>query len=299
MTYQPITEQCGYFSGAVNIGYIHQGKSGILIDSGIDQAAAKKVYQFLVKHELPLTSLFITHAHADHFGGAAYLQNQIPQLKTYAPPFEEAIMKYPKLEPIYLFQGNEPLDELRTKFLEGRSIEVNEILTEGRQEIDSIEVILHSFPGHSHEQYGLEWEGILFASDSYFSIETVKKHSIPFQVDATQTKKTLEKLLSMKLKGAVPGHGHYEERFQTTVQFQLQHHEQLIQELMVCLKRFGYKVPVETLIKVICDERGIRTKNLGSYLLYRTAIMAFVKQLVDEQKASLIVDNNQMFIVGL
>ncbi|HEX7063769.1 MAG TPA: MBL fold metallo-hydrolase, partial [Bacillales bacterium] len=76
MDLQKISGNCYYFHGAVNIGYVRKGDKGLLIDSGIDKSTANKVLRQLREHELPVTHLFITHAHSDHFGGAAQLQKK-------------------------------------------------------------------------------------------------------------------------------------------------------------------------------------------------------------------------------
>jgi len=44
--------------------------------------------------QLPITHLFVTHAHADHYGGAEYLQS-VEKIYTYAPQLETAILQNP------------------------------------------------------------------------------------------------------------------------------------------------------------------------------------------------------------
>ncbi|WP_332689123.1 MBL fold metallo-hydrolase [Halalkalibacter lacteus] len=283
MKWVKITDQCSYFSASVNIGYIESNGKGLLIDAGIDDQAAKKVLKTLMEENKPITSLFLTHAHSDHFGGAAFLQKKVPHVKTYAPSFEEAIMRNPRLEPIYLFQGNEPIASLRNKFLEGPTVDIDEVCDEGKMNIGGLDVMLHSFPGHSYNQLGLEYDDILYAADSYFSVETLIKHRIPFQVDALSTKQSLEKLLTLHVKGAVPGHGEYDEQFQTTVDENIRLHEEILQDIVHCLESEGGTMSQDDLLQRMFQKKNIKLNQLSAYLLYRTAVLAFVSELVKKE----------------
>ncbi|GAE25328.1 zinc metallohydrolase [Halalkalibacter wakoensis JCM 9140] len=296
MKWIKITETCSYFSGAVNIGYIESKDKGLLIDAGIDNSTAKKVMRQLREQEKPITSLFITHAHADHFGGAIYFQNELPHLQTYAPTFEEAILRNPRLEPIYLFQGNEPLPSLRNKFLEGPAINVDVFCDAGETYIDGFLVYLHAFPGHSYNQLGLEYEKVLFAADSYFSVETLQKHNIPFQVDAESTKHSLKELLALQVNGAVPGHGDFESMFQQTVKANIDHHNKILTDIITCMEEVGGAAYLDDLIQKVFENRGMKMNQLSMFVLNRTALMAYVTELIKKEVLDLCVEDNKMLI---
>ena len=183
MEYIQINEECGYFSSAVNIGYIRHGGQGLLIDSGIDKSAAKKVLKHLDAENLPADHLLVTHGHVDHYGGAAVLKRE-RGLKVHAPLLENAFLEYPVLEPIYLWNGAFPLSELRNKFLEGEAVQPDRLLQEGTADFGAIQLELVSLPGHSYAQLAPLYKGILFAGDAYFGTETLNKHIVPFIVDA-------------------------------------------------------------------------------------------------------------------
>ncbi|RAP24661.1 hypothetical protein C2W64_02831 [Brevibacillus laterosporus] len=106
-----------------------------MIDSGLDTQTAKKTKKGLDELSQPLYAIIKTHSHADHFGGNHYLLQQYPHAIVYAPALEEAIIRNPMLEPIYLGMGSTPLPELCNKFLLAESSRVDEILPEDGEPI--------------------------------------------------------------------------------------------------------------------------------------------------------------------
>ncbi|MCK9909652.1 MBL fold metallo-hydrolase, partial [Microbacteriaceae bacterium K1510] len=187
------------------------GETGIiLIDSGLDAQTAKRIKKGLDELAKPLHAIIQTHSHADHFGGNAALLSSFPEAVVYAPPLEEAVIRYPILEPIYLGMGVTPLPELRNKFLMAEASRVDHLLpTEGEITIDGVSFTILSLPGHSWQQVGLICDNICFAADGYFGEETLQKHKLPFLVDAHDTLLSLEKLLETHYEGYLPGHGAY------------------------------------------------------------------------------------------
>ncbi|MCT2535676.1 MBL fold metallo-hydrolase [Aquibacillus koreensis] len=278
-----INESCYYFHGAVNIGYVHKGSKGMLIDAGIDKSTMKKVIRQLTTEDLPITHLFITHAHTDHFGGASYLQDQ-GQVVTIAPYLEEAIMRYPILEPTYLFTGNDPLPELRNKFLEGNPITIDHVIKEGHHQIDPFLFEAYYLPGHSYYQLAIKIDNILYAADSYFAEEQLHKHKIPFLTDAQLTINSLHLLKNISCDGAVPGHGPFEENFYDTVDKNIAYHQSLLKWLESRIIQEPSGITHETVVGAMCVHFGVQPKQLSQWILFRTAVTGYIVSLIKQDK---------------
>ncbi|WP_430787635.1 MBL fold metallo-hydrolase [Virgibacillus flavescens] len=291
MEFTRLNETCYYFDAVVNIGYVHQNGKGMLIDAGIDDSVMRKVLKELKANELPITHLYITHAHADHYGGAYFLQKR-HDIMTIAPKLESAILQNPTLEPLYLFQGNDPLPELHNKFLEGKPIQVNKEIEAGEHNIDGFSFTTHLLPGHSYHQLALEIDGVLFAGDSYFSEEQLDKHKIPYITDAGQTLESLHKLKEIACSGAVPGHGVYEEEFITTVEKNIECHERLLQWLENYIQQSDSGVSHETVVSDMCEHFEVSNSMLSSWLLYRTAVTAYLVGLIKQKKIEHYIEKN-------
>ncbi|GGB58317.1 MBL fold metallo-hydrolase [Fictibacillus barbaricus] len=300
MEFIHIASGCYYFKSAVNIGYIVNGdkSKGMLIDAGLEASSAKKAIKHLKEENLPITHLFITHAHADHFGGAQYIQKNY-KVHTIAPSLEEAVMRYPVFEPMYLFHGNSPLQEMRNKFLEAPSIRIDEICTEGDwEEPFSVEFI--HLPGHSHNQFGVLSDGILYAADAFLGDDVLDKHKIPFIVDATENLATLNKLKAMNLKGMVPGHGYYVKDYNLAIQNNMDVHENIANKVYETIVIAGTKgVSFETLVAQMLMQYEITPLNIGMYTLFRTAVTAYMIQLLEEEKAEYKIQEGRPVIFSV
>jgi glyoxylase-like metal-dependent hydrolase (beta-lactamase superfamily II) len=185
-----LQENMWIIQGGANIGVIaHQGYC-LIIDSGMDKDIGQNILKQVKKLGLTPTALLITHAHADHFGGAHYLVRQTG-LKVYATRIEASVMSGPILEPLYLFGGAQPPRELQHKFFLAKPCTADMILEGNEQSVDQIPLKVISLPGHSSEQVGVAYGNTLFISDAFFTPEILDKHRIPFYTDIQEGLKTL------------------------------------------------------------------------------------------------------------
>ncbi|MFC0524744.1 MBL fold metallo-hydrolase [Pontibacillus salicampi] len=288
MELKQINDYCYYFKGAVNIGYVRKGDSGMLVDAGIDTQTMKKVLRQLDEQSLPVTHLFITHAHSDHYGGGSYLQ-QDRSIYTFAPYYEEAILRNPSLEPLYLFGGNDPLPELRNKFLEGKPIFIDEVLQEGVYERDGFHFTTYMMPGHSYYQLAVLIHDTLYAGDAYFSEDNLQKHGIPFLTDAYHTIQSLYRVKDIQCDGAVPGHGEYEMDFHPTVDANIAYHHELLHMMMQYIEDHE-PVSHEAIIAYMCETFQVRVKELAQWLLFRTAVTGYLIALLKQERVEYSID---------
>ncbi len=97
----PLSEDAvGYpgFSYRVNVYGVDVGKGVILIDSGDDDLASELYKSVTKSFNKPIIAVYLTHYHADHAGGGAYLQSM--GIPVYAPVDEMYfIMQGANLQP--------------------------------------------------------------------------------------------------------------------------------------------------------------------------------------------------------
>jgi glyoxylase-like metal-dependent hydrolase (beta-lactamase superfamily II) len=235
--------------------------------------------------------VFVTHAHADHFGGLAYLQRRL-DIPAYAPALEDALMANPIIEPIYLFSGAAPIHELRHKFTLAQPCRIDQVVEPGIQEIAGFDVEIVHLAGHSPNQMGLAINSTLFCADAVFPEETLQKHKVPFCVDLDQMLDSLEKLQNMPYAHFLPGHGalyNGEKEIKTACAANRQRLAEIRDTVLEAIRE-----PKETsaLVQHIARHLELHLTTATSYFLTRTTVLAALSSLEQTGQAiAQVLDN--------
>lgn len=195
-----------YIPGPVNIGVYVKGNECMLIDTGLDDSAAKRILKELKERELTPTVIVNTHAHADHFGGNRYIRKK-EDVVVCTGSRESAVVRYPEYEPFYLFSAS-PLQEMKNKFFMAQPSMVNHILMPGEQEVKGFTMNIVPLPGHSIDQIGVVTDdGVLFCADAVLGEDIIHKYDLPYIYDVGQQMDTLNYLAETNFDCYVLAHG--------------------------------------------------------------------------------------------
>ena len=191
-----------YFESPAKVGMVEIGDGkAVLIDSGSDRDAAKRIKRTLDERGLTLVAIYNTHSHGDHIGGNRYLQEKTG-CKVYAPPIDLGFTNHPVLEPSLLF-GAAPPAPIRNKFfMAGES--VAELLCE---EVLPVGFSLVDLSGHSPSMVGIRTpDDVLFVGDAVASAETLAKYRVTYLYDVEKFLGTLCRLKEVEASLYIPAH---------------------------------------------------------------------------------------------
>ena len=196
-----------YFSNPSSIGlYVTNEGNGILIDAGLDDDAARKILGELERNGITLTSIIVTHGHADHFGGAKKLVSRTG-CKVYASRLEAPFIENGIMEP-YMMYGAHPLKALRKKSLMAKGVVVYGYLEHGECIIDGASFQIEELHGHSVGHIGvITPDSVFFVGDALMGDDVTDKYKLLFLYDVESTLKSLERLRIIPAKKYVLGHG--------------------------------------------------------------------------------------------
>jgi glyoxylase-like metal-dependent hydrolase (beta-lactamase superfamily II) len=275
-------KQVWVIQGGANIGIIAAEGRCLIIDSGLDKDSGRDILKQVKAMGLNPTALLVTHAHADHFGGAQYLVRQT-NLKVYATRVEAAIMSSPILEPLYLFSGAQPPRELLHKFLLAKPCLADTILAGNEQEIDHLPVQVRSLPGHSIEQVGIAFGDTLFVGDAFLTPDILDKHRIPFYTDIQTGLITLTALKTQTtaFKHIVAGHGEVytsAEDANRAIEYTIQRLESILENIRTALADGGAR-PAADLLSAVASAQGATIQGLPQYVLYNTTVQSALSTL--------------------
>lgn len=285
-------QDTGYIQDETNIGfYIFPDKSCLLIDSGAGGNKAQEYLDLLQEQGLALRAILNSHAHADHCGGNAYLQEQT-NCAIYASSLEAFYIQNPFMAPLTLFSAHPPL-VLANRYLMPEKSCVSQVVSAGEWHYEGVCFYLIALPGHSLDQLGLLTpDGVAFIGDSLMTDTMVKQFGFVYAVNIEQMLASFQTLLQLKkdTQIIVPGHG---EPFRD-LSSKIQINQSLVEEITAfILEQLEEGLSRETLL-----ERTIRhfqlPFNSSQYYLIMSTLSAFLSFLMDERMVRSRASNGQI-----
>lgn len=288
----PLTPSAYHLRGGSNAGLIiHDGRA-LLVDTGLDRDTAKKILRHSESLKVQLAAVVITHAHADHFGGAAAIRARAG-VPVYAPAWEADVVANPIWEPLYLFSGALPPAELRHKFTLAEACPVDGPLEAGEQQVGGVPVTVLPAPGHSPNQLMIAGGGACFVADAVFAPEVLYKHGIPFLVDLDRWLETLGKLSALDGRYAwfVPGHG---PAIAQIAPWCAENITRLVEIREAVAAALTQASDLGEIIRLTAEALAVTIPNPAIYWLTQTTVLACLASLQRTGQARVVVSDNRL-----
>jgi glyoxylase-like metal-dependent hydrolase (beta-lactamase superfamily II) len=288
---QQLSNQIFYLAGGVNCAIIKsQDNKAILVDTGQDKDYGRDIKKACESLNLTPAIIINTHSHADHYGGNDYLLRQYPSIPVYAPTFESAILQTPYLEPIYLFNGAKPLNELMSKWLLAKPSKVDVELKAGELELHGVNLEIIDTSGHAHVQMSVQVDGVLIAADAVFGSSVLEKYPLPFGQDIGNQIKSAEKLKDLHIKTVLPGHGEPSSDVTLLVEKNLAAFERAAS----VVEEACANASTESVLLAVCKTMNITMTDLPRYYLNLCTVTAYLSYLREVKRIEVRLEDNQV-----
>lgn len=281
-----------YIKAPTNIGvYAYKNKYCLLIDTGRNNSAARKIEEVLKENGLTVKYIINTHSHMDHCGGNNYFKNNYSGSITYTSAKEKIYMENVELHPAMLYSSF-PVKQLQE---EGGNIEVDAILEYGTNKINDEKFEVLSLKGHSPEHIGvITPEKVCFLGDSIFSSDILEKYALPFLYNVQEQFSTLEAIKEIDADYFVISHAKdilAKEALINLADRNIENINRFINDIYELLEK---PLTKEELLENIVILNDI-SLSYRQYHLDHSAVSAFLKYLVEKGKVESSIENGKLY----
>lgn len=285
-----LSEHVYYLPGGVNMALaVGPEREAVLIDTGQGKSDGKRLRKACEALGVRPVAILNTHAHADHYGGNDYLTRNL-ELSVYAPPFEASIMASPYLEPVYLFGGAKPIEELCSKWLLAKTSTVDHLLEAGTLELAGLPLTLIDTSGHAHRQLSVLVGDVLIAADALFGESVLERYPLPFGQDIGNQIASAEKLKDLAARVVLPGHGEPSEDLRALADSNLEAFEHAAH----AVAQSSQDASTETVLTRTCKMLGIEIQDLPRYYLNLCTVMGYLTHLRESGRVELGLRDTQL-----
>lgn len=281
-----------YINAPTNIGvYSFKNKNCLLIDTGINNSAAKKIDEVLKINNLHPKQIINTHSHHDHCGGNNYFKNNYTGSIVYTSQKEKIYMENPELRSAMLYSSF-PVKELE---LESKELCVDFILDYGFTKINDEKFDVISLKGHSPESIGIiTSDKVCFLGDSIYSDSILDKYSFPYVFNLEENINTLNRIKDIDADYFVISHAEEiidKDKLVKQVHRNLANINNYLEQILVLLEK---PLTKEELLEnlVILNDLYI---SFRQYHLNFSSMSAFLAYLTNKGELSFSVENGKVY----
>lgn len=197
-----VSEQCYYIDSPSKVGiYLQNDKDVYLIDSGSDVGSAKKTLKICEQQGFNIKGIINTHAHADHIGGNAYIQERTG-CDIFCSAVERVFIEHTVINPIHIYGGYFPTD-LNHKFFLAQNSRTKDITDPNFPQ----ELKVYDISGHSLGMIAIVTpDNVAFVGDIVSSDFIINKYGITYLLDIKKHLESLDFVENMDAKTFVMSH---------------------------------------------------------------------------------------------
>lgn len=274
-----------YMSASTNTGFYRCSSGEVCLIDSADRTSAEHALRHIREHGWRLTGLYLTHSHADHSGGAAYLREQTG-CEVYAPGISAAAVENSFLVTTTLY-GGAPSGEMCTRIICPPACTCREltpdVLPEGLE--------FTRLDGHDMAQAAFRTkDGVWFTGDCVISAEALAKHRISFLYHPGQHLRALDILSELSGELFVPAHDLPCRDIRPLTQV---NRAALLEVASDIREMCVQPITIDEIIEKALEKYGIRL-YLIQYLLVGATVRSYLSWLLDKGEVRTVFSGTKL-----
>lgn len=281
-----------YINSPTNIGvYCFKNKNCLLIDTGLNNSAARKNDEILNQNNIHPKYIINTHSHLDHCGGNHYFKNKYTGCYVYASVKEKVYMENIELQPSMLYSSY-PVKDLAGNI---DDLKVDFLLEYGINKINDEKFEIIKIKGHSPEHIGIiSPDKVCFLGDSIFSEEIIKKYSFPNLFHIHDSIDTLKSIREIEADYFMVSHAeriYDKEQICALAELNLRNIDKYRTEILELLDKPLTREEIMESLTILNDLE----LSFKQYHIYMSSLSAFLKLLLDQGLITYSIENGKLY----
>ncbi len=279
-----VSDNVYYIESPSKVGIYKQNDTDIyLIDSGSDVGSAKKTLKICDEQGWSIKGIINTHAHADHIGGNAYIQEKTG-CDIFCSDIDRPFVEYPIINPLHIYGGYIPKEMEHKFFLAQKSRTKSIHSPDFPSELKTCDI-----SGHSLGMIAITTpDNIAFVGDIVSSEFIIQKYGITYLLDIKKHFESLEFVENMNAHTFIMSHVDTVDDIRPLIDLNRNKIYEIIDLILEYLKE---PITFESLLKKLFYHYDL-VMNIRQHSLVGSTVRSYLSYLKNEGKITSVVEDN-------
>ena len=279
-----VTDCCYYIESPSKVGIYKRNDTDVyLIDSGSDKNSAKKTLKICSEQGWIIKGIINTHAHADHIGGNAYIQEKTG-CDIFCSTIDRPFIEHPIINPLHIYGGYIPQEMEHKFFLAKESVTKDISSTDFPSELKTYDI-----SGHSLGMIAIVTpDNVAFVGDIVSSEEIIKKYGITYLLDIKKHLESLTFVENMSADKFIMSHVETVNDIKPLIKLNRDKLYEICDMILAMLKE---PLTFEVLLQKLFYHYELKM-SIRQHSLVGSTVRSYLSYLKNEGKVDVIIDDN-------
>ncbi len=282
-----VTDCCYYIESPSKVGIYKRNENDVyLIDSGSDVGSAKKTLKICNEMGWKIKGIINTHAHADHIGGNAYIQEKT-SCDIFCSTIDRPFIEHTIINPLHIYGGYIP-KEMEHKFFLAKESVTKDINSEDfPSELKTFDI-----SGHSLGMIAIVTpDNVAFVGDIVSSDIIIEKYGITYLLDIKKHLESLDFVENMDADTFVMSHVETVSDIKPLIKSNREKIFEICDKILELCKE---PTTFENLLQKLFYHYNLKM-SIRQHSLVGSTVRSYLSYLKNEGKIDVVIDDNLIF----